>query len=536
MASNRTASERSDALSPISKLLRSSTLRNWLLLLVVWEIIGQLRLVADGALPAPSAILARLWVDWSDYPPHILATLEGASTGFLIGNALAIAAGVLFAIFPITQRLARGVNVALFALPPIAVSPILVITFSGMTPRIILAAIGCYFVTMSATVTGIQQTDRRVVDVVRAYGGRQWKTLVHAQMRSAIPSILAGLRIAAPNAVLGSILAEFGGGGRYGLGVYLIGSLGRGEPDRLWGIGLSATVIAGLAYLLFSLLAARLTGASKAVTVPASPPATKAEKNPLVEAALITVSFALPFLLWGLLLSIMGTPAMIAKTPLGVFDYLFMMPNSPASLGKLAMALTETLPMTMIGMAMGLFFAFALALCSVLYPAIIRGFMPVALVTQTMPLVALTPLLVLILGRGPSVILWITVSVTFFPAFVTMAQGLSMVSRAAIEVPKAYGAGPVKQLWLVSIPASLPYLFAATRLAVPRALLGVMIAEWLATGKGLGNLLNQSRGYLDYGMIWSVAVVSVLISVLFYQIVVAIEHRVLTKRGMAPAQ
>ncbi|SFO91187.1 ABC-type nitrate/sulfonate/bicarbonate transport system, permease component [Cohaesibacter marisflavi] len=536
MATKTPAAKTESVLSLRQKLARYSTVRNWLLLLVFWEIIGQLRLVADGALPAPSAILARMWVDWADYPPHIWATLEGAGAGFLIGNAVAIAAGVLFATFPLTQRLARGVNVALFALPPIAVSPILVITFSDMTPRIILAAIGCYFVTMSATVTGIQQTDRRIVDVVHAYGGRQWKTLIYAQMRSAIPAILSGLRVAAPNAVLGSILAEFGGGGRFGLGVYLIGSLGRGEPDRLWGIGLSATVIAGLAYLLFSLIATRLTGTSKAVTVPASPPAPKAEKSMVLTLALGTVSFALPFLLWWLMLAIMGTPAMIAKTPVGLFDYLFMMPSSLVSLGKLATALGQTLPMTMVGMAVGLSFAFALALCSVLYTAIIRGFMPVALVTQTMPLVALTPLLVLILGRGPSLILWITVSVTFFPAFVTMAQGLSMVSRAAIEVPKAYGAGPFRQLWLVSIPASLPYLFAATRLAVPRALLGVMIAEWLATGKGLGNLLNQSRGYLDYGMIWSVSVVSVLISVLFYQIVVAIEQRVLSKRGMAPAQ
>ncbi len=55
------------------------------------------------------------------------------------------------------------------------------------------------------------------------------------------------------------------------------------------------------------------------------------------------------------------------------------------------------------------------------------------------------------------------------------------------------------------------------RLTAPRALLGVMIAEWLATGRGLGNLLNQSRGYLDFGMIWTVAAVSVLLSVGFYQ-------------------
>jgi ABC-type nitrate/sulfonate/bicarbonate transport system permease component len=82
---------------------------------------------------------------------------------------------------------------------------------------------------------------------------------------------------------------------------------------------------------------------------------------------------------------------------------------------------------------------------------------------------------------------------------------------------------------LVALPASLPYVFAAARLAVPRALLGVMIAEWLATGRGLGNLLNQSRGYLDYGMIWSVALVSVLVSVALYQVAVVLE-RAATRR------
>jgi ABC-type nitrate/sulfonate/bicarbonate transport system permease component len=59
-----------------------------------------------------------------------------------------------------------------------------------------------------------------------------------------------------------------------------------------------------------------------------------------------------------------------------------------------------------------------------------------------------------------------------------------------------------------------------------------MIAEWLATGTGLGNLLNQSRGYLDYGMIWTVAAVSVLIAVAFYQVVVVLERWTLGRLGM----
>lgn len=510
---------------------------NVAVILIIWEIAGQFRLVAGGALPAPSAILVRLVVDWRDYPNHIWTTVHGAGIGFVIGNLVAVAAGVLFALFPVTSRIARGLNVAIFALPPIAISPILVLTLTDPAPRIVLAAIGCYFVTMTATVVGLTQADARSVDVVRAYGGGKWASLRFVQARSALPVILSGLRIAAPNAVLGSILAEFGGGGRWGLGVYLLGSLGRGEPDRLWGIGLVATLIAALAYFAFAAIANVLTRGSQAVTVPTSVLRADDGPWPLWQRGLIVAaSIGLPFALWWVLLAALRVPAMIAKTPPDLFAYLFLQPSALAAQGRLLLALAQTLPMTLVGMIAGLALAFALALCSQIWPAVVRAFMPIALVTQTMPLVALTPLLVLMLGRGYGVILWITISVTFFPAFVTLAQGLLMVPRAALDVPRAYGAGILKQLRLVSVPASLPYLFAATRLTVPRALLGVMIAEWLATGTGLGNLLNQSRGYLDYGMIWAVAFVSVLIAVLFYQLVVLAERRVLARLGMASAE
>jgi sulfonate transport system permease protein len=514
-------------------LHRFKWLRSVLALLVVWEIAGQFALVASGALPAPSAILSRFWIDKGDYVPHVLATLEASFFGFVIGNVIAVVAGVIFALSPLCLRLFRGINIAIFALPPIAISPILVLTFSGMTPRIILAALGCYFVTMTATVIGLTQADNRSLDVVRAYGGNRWASVRLVQFRSALPSILGGLRITAPAAVLGAILAEFGGGGRFGLGTYLLGSLGRADPPRLWGIGLMATLIAGLAYAVFALVGTLVLGASRAVTIQTSAPlASPPNKNWLMGLLVSCVAVGLPLLLWWGLLKILNVPDMIGKTPGGVFNYLFMVESSVTAQQRLASALAETLPIAIIGLFAGLFFAFVLAVIADVMPAAMRTLMPIAMVTQTMPLVALTPLLVLLLGRGTAVTLWITISVTFFPAFVTLAQGMQLVPRPALELPRAYGASKLQVMRLVTVPASLPYIFAAMRLAVPRALLGVMIAEWLATGTGLGNLLNQSRGYLDYGMIWTVAAVSVLVSVGLYQIVVVAERKVLSRLGM----
>ena len=70
------------------RFLRSAALRNLLILLVVWEIVGRLKLVAGGALPSVSAILTQLWADRADYPGHIWATVHASSLGFLIGNLL----------------------------------------------------------------------------------------------------------------------------------------------------------------------------------------------------------------------------------------------------------------------------------------------------------------------------------------------------------------------------------------------------------------------------------------------------------------
>lgn len=503
---------------------RRATALTLIAIVVLWEIAGDLDLVASGALPSPSEILAAFWRDRGDYWPHILSTVRTASIGFVIGNTVAILAAILFVRVPVTERLARGINIAIFALPPIAIVPVLVIALPGEGARLALAAVAVYFPTMTAMTVGLRDIDPRVVDVVRAYGGGEGAVMRLVRLRASLPALLGGLRVAAPNAVLGAILAEFGSGSRFGLGAYLLGSLGRADPARLWGIGLAATAIAGLGYALAALAASRVTEASRAVTIAAGAmPATGVTPTGSRRVALFVASLLLPFALWWFLLLAGGLSPIIAKTPLGVFEYLFLPPTGESARSRLFAALVETLPITVLGMAAGLAVAFLLAVLGSVKPGIVRALMPIALVTQTMPLVALTPLLVLIFGRGVAVTVAITVSVTFFPAYVTLAQGLAMVPKSAFDLVHAYGASGWKAMRLVALPASLPYVFAAARLAVPRALLGVMIAEWLATGRGLGNLLNQSRGYLDYGMIWSVALVSVLVSVALYQVAVVLE-------------
>jgi ABC-type nitrate/sulfonate/bicarbonate transport system permease component len=502
--------------------------------LIVWECVGRWHLVAQGALPAPSAILLQWWEDRAVYPAHIWATCKPALIGFLLGDAIAAAAAFAFVLLPTFEGLLRGFNIALFGIPPIALSPVLVITLPGDWPQIVLAAVSVYFPTMVMTLLGLRDIDPRPVDVIRSYGGGAVAVLRWLRLRSCLPGFLSGLRVAAPAAILGSILAEFGSGARWGLGSFLLGSLGRANPARIWGIGLTATLMAALAYGVCALLGRRFSASMRAVTLASGRLGARAAKrraSRFLPVLLSIGAFLVPFLIWWGILKGFGVSPVIAKTPLGVWDYLVNAPDAADSRASIEQALGESLPLAAIGLGVALTVALALAVMGMFWRSLTGLLMPAALILQTMPLVALTPMIVLLFGRGIAATLVVTVIVTFFPAFITIAQGLSQVPQASLDLLDVYGASRLQKLRMVSLPMSLPYLCAAARLVAPAALLGVMIAEWLATGYGLGNLLNTARGELDYGMIWAVAFVAVAISVGFYQLVKRVEDGALRRYG-----
>ncbi|SBP90053.1 ABC transporter permease [Thiomonas delicata] len=508
---------------------RYSTIVGLLTLLGLWQLAGQNGWVADGVLPAPSAILTQIFSDRAEYLPHVMATAKAAFLGFAAGNAIALIVAMLVIRWPLVERWTAGINIAIFTVPPIAVVPVLLIVLDAQVERVVIAALMVYYTSLVSAILGMRQADTRALDVVHAYGGGAWTALRLIRFRSGLPTMLAGLRIAAPNAVLGAILGEFGSGLRWGLGSFLLGSMGRADPVRLWGIGLVATALAGFAYSIAWLLGVLFTRGATPATL-----ATGRSHMPVLQTRMqhlfqLIGTVLLPFTAWWLLLDLARLSPIIAKTPAGVFEYLFTASGAGDSRATLISALAITMPHALYGLAVGILFAFILAILGVLMPPLVRSLMPIALVSQSMPLVALTPLIVLLFGRGLTATLVIAISVTFFPAFVTISEGLAQVPKIAFDVVRSYGAGPFRQLFSVAIPFSTPYILAAARLAAPRALLGVMIAEWLATGVGLGNLLNQSRGMLDYGMIWAVAFVSVAVATMFYAVVFTIESILLRR-------
>jgi ABC-type nitrate/sulfonate/bicarbonate transport system permease component len=327
--------------------------------------------------------------------------------------------------------------------------------------------------------------------------------------------------------VLGAILGEFGSGVRWGLGSFLLGSLGDADPARLLGIGFAATAVASAGYGVFAWIGRRTVGATVAVTIAAdrSPDTIAgADRYSLAQrAALLIVAVSLPFVLWWLILRVSQISPIIAPGPMETLRYLAAGPGGAEARTALLAALGQTLPLAGLGLVGGIAAAFVVASLTVLRPAAAKAILPVAMLLQSMPLVALVPLVLLLFDRDTAATVVMAVLVVFFPAYVMLSQGFALVPREARELVRVYGGSRTQELLLVSVPYAASYLFAAAKLVAPRALLGVMVAEWLLSGKGLGNLLNASRGLLDYDMVWAGAVVSILISVAAYEAVSMIE-------------
>jgi ABC-type nitrate/sulfonate/bicarbonate transport system permease component len=227
-------------------------------LLVVWQILAVTVFARGHLLPGPVEIVAGIIRDWHLYPRNIAATGSVAIRGFLFGNLIAVALAFACILVPRSEKPIMQIALVAYAVPILAVAPILVVLFQGDPARVILSALSVFFTTLVGTHTGLRQADRTSLDVVAAFGGGRLAQLVKVRIWACLPYLFAALKIAAPSALLGAIIAEFLGADR-GLGIALVVSEQNLDSVRTLGIGAVTAAIAGLAYWLVGLIGKWLT-------------------------------------------------------------------------------------------------------------------------------------------------------------------------------------------------------------------------------------------------------------------------------------
>lgn len=167
-----------------------------------------------------------------------------------------------------------------------------------------------------------------------------------------------------------------------------------------------------------------------------------------------------------------------------------------------------------------------------------RGVLPWLVISQTIPLVALAPIIVVWMGSAglPS---WVAVSViaaylSFFPIVINMITGLNSPDPVQVELMRSVSASRTQVLWWLRFPSALPYLFIGLRLAAISSVVGAIVGELSAgTGLGIGRAILTAAYYFTNAPenLFAAVLVASLGGILFVQIVALIEFIVLRKRN-----
>ncbi|MEE4543886.1 ABC transporter permease [Streptomyces sp. V4-01] len=181
------------------------------------------------------------------------------------------------------------------------------------------------------------------------------------------------------------------------------------------------------------------------------------------------------------------------------------------------------------GLAMGFVAAFLLAVLTSELPLVHRAVMPIAVVLNVTPLVAIAPALVVAFGFGPLPKLIITGLICFFPILINTAAGLRSVPLPVLQVYRTMDAGRVELLWHLRIPHALPFLFAALRIVLPLSIIGAVVAEMSAAGstRGLGTAISVASSMNQLPVVYASIAVLAFMGVLLLLAVSLVERRAL---------
>ena len=177
------------------------------------------------------------------------------------------------------------------------------------------------------------------------------------------------------------------------------------------------------------------------------------------------------------------------------------------------------------GLALGAAVALAFAAAALHSRRLDAALTPIVVASQTVPVIALAPLLVLWFGYGALPRVVICALIAFFPMAVTAREGFRATDPQLLLLLRSVGARPWGVFWRVRVPAALPFLAAGLRTGVTLSLVGAVVAEWTGTDRGLGYLVLSANARLATAQAFAAVLVITLLGLAAYGAAVAVERR-----------
>lgn len=216
-----------------------------------------------------------------------------------------------------------------------------------------------------------------------------------------------------------------------------------------------------------------------------------------------------------------AVPAFMLPSPLDVASALIN--NLPDLIDNSRVSLMEAFSGLFIGIAV----SFALALLMDCFDFLYRAAYPLLIISQTIPVVAIAPLLVLWLGYGMAPKVVLVFIVCFFPISVSLLDGFRSADSDAIDMLRAMGANKMQIFRHIKLPYAMGGLFSGLKISVSYSVVGAVIAEWLGGNDGLGVYMTRVRKSYAFDKMFAVIFVVIVISLLLMALVSFLEKRLM---------
>lgn len=230
--------------------------------------------------------------------------------------------------------------------------------------------------------------------------------------------------------------------------------------------------------------------------------------------ALAIATFLVILALWELAAVALSIPSFVLPSPsriLAGFDAV------PAT--RWLDHVWATLRIALTGYAISIAIALPISVALARSELLSRALYPLLVVIQSTPVVAIAPIVIVVLGAGDAPRIVITCLITFFPLVVSTTTGLMATPPELVELSRSLKAPVWREITQIRLPYAVPYVFAALKISITLAVIGAVVAEFVAAEKGLGYFIQFSTSLFKIQQAWSGLVILVMLSLVLFQAV-----------------
>jgi NitT/TauT family transport system permease protein len=226
-------------------------------------------------------------------------------------------------------------------------------------------------------------------------------------------------------------------------------------------------------------------------------------------------------IVWQVYVTAFGVNRIVLPGPLDI---------TRAALANWPVLMRETWPTfleSLLGFALAIAIGIPVAVCVANSRVLNLTLYPILIATQSIPKVAVAPIILVWFGLGLQSKLVIAFLVAFFPIVVDTATGMKATPAGLLELARSLRASPLQIFLKVQFPAALPSIFAGAKVAVTLAVIGAVIGEFVGSLNGLGNLLLTANSQLDSPLAWAALVWLSVLGIVLFAAVVVVERLVM---------